>query len=113
MSLGKWIAGGLGWAFFGPVGGIVGFLVGTAFEGQTGSKFKGTPGATKNTTRGDFMVSLIILTAAVMKADGVVKKAELDYVKKYFLRSFGEEAATDAIRMLTRYFKLCWFNFIR
>lgn len=100
MSLGKWIAGGLGWAFFGPIGGIVGFLVGTAFEGKTGAGFNKNSGPQNQTTRGDFLVSLIVLTAAVMKADGVVKKAELEYVKKYFLRSFGEEAATDAVRML-------------
>lgn len=99
MSLGKWIAGGLGWAFFGPIGGIVGFLVGTAFEGQTGAKIKNQSG-TSATTRGDFMMSLIVLTAAVMKADGTVKKSELEYVKKFFRQSFGEDAATDAIRML-------------
>lgn len=101
MSLGKWIAGGLGWAFFGPIGGIVAFLVGSAFEGST-SQSRIPKGASPSgqTTRGDFMVSLIVLTAAVMKADGTIKKAELDYVKKYLLRSFGAEAATDAIRML-------------
>lgn len=100
MSFGKWIAGGLGWAFFGPIGGILGFLVGSAFDGS--QNIKGSQGQRTQgpTTKGDFMVSLIVLTAAVMKADGVVKKAELDYVKKYLIRSFGQEAATDAIRML-------------
>jgi DnaJ like chaperone protein len=100
MSLGKWIAGGLGWAFFGPIGGIVGFLLGSAFDGnnQVGIPKGASPSGP--TTRGDFMVSLIVLTAAVMKADGTIKKAELEYVKKYLLRSFGQEAATDAIRML-------------
>ncbi|MBI9067402.1 MAG: TerB family tellurite resistance protein [Salinivirgaceae bacterium] len=100
MSLGRWIAGGLGWAFFGPIGGIVGFLVGSAFEGQAGTKLTGKAGTSATTTRGDFMLSLIVLTAAVMKADGVVKKAELDYVKQYFLRSFGSDAAADAVKML-------------
>ncbi|MGE4289069.1 MAG: DnaJ domain-containing protein [Salinivirgaceae bacterium] len=100
MSLGKWIAGGLGWAFFGPIGGIVGFLVGSAFEGTNQSGIPKGASPSGQTTRGDFMVSLIVLTAAVMKADGTIKKAELEYVKKYLLRSFGQEAATDAIRML-------------
>ena len=27
-KVGKWITGGLGWAFFGPMGGILGFVVG-------------------------------------------------------------------------------------
>ncbi len=98
MSLGKWIAGGLGWAVFGPIGGIVGFLVGSAIEGGTNNLGKGK--SSRATTRGDFMVSLIVLTAAVMKADGKVKKAELDFVKQYFLRSFGKDAANDAIKML-------------
>lgn len=99
MSLGKWIAGGLGWAFFGPIGGIVGFLVGTAFEGQTGTKTQQNSTG-QATTRGDFMMSLIVLTAAVMKADGTVKKSELEFVKNFFRQSFGTDAATDAIRML-------------
>jgi len=100
MSLGKWIAGGVGWAIFGPIGGIVGFLVGSAVEGSSISKI--TSGRTTEgpTTRGDFMLSLIVLTAAVMKADGTIKKGELDYVKRYFLQSFGEEAATDGVKML-------------
>lgn len=100
MSFGKWIAGGLGWAVFGPVGGIVGFLVGSAIEGSGAKKIAGGRQTEGPTTRGDFMVSLIVLTAAVMKADGTVKKGELDYVKQYFLRSFGNEAANDAIKML-------------
>lgn len=100
MSFGKWIAGGLGWAFFGPIGGILGFLVGSAFDGSQSFKATGTQQQAGSTTKGDFMVSLIVLTASVMKADGVVKKAELDFVKQYLNRSFGQEAATDAIRML-------------
>ncbi len=104
MSIGKWIAGGLGWALFGPLGGILGFLAGTALETGTASRSgqgsTGSSGTGGRTTRGDFTVSLVVLTAAVMKADGRVTKAELDYVKKYLLRSFGQQAATDAIRML-------------
>lgn len=95
MSFKKWIAGGLGWAFLGPIGGIIGFLIGSAFDSDiTTTKTQGT------TRRGDFIVSLTVLTAAVMKADGVIKKGELDYVKNYFVQAFGKEAATNAIRML-------------
>ena len=100
MSFGKWIAGGLGWAVFGPIGGIIGFLVGSALEGSTITNPQGHSQSAGRTTRGDFMVSLTVLTAAVMKADGVIKKGELDYVKEYYKRSFGEEAAADAIKML-------------
>jgi len=100
MSYGKWVAGGLGWAFFGPIGGIVGFIVGSAFDASDTLKLSEGKGPSSSTTRGDFMVSLLVLTAAVMKADGAVKKAELDYVKRYMLHSFGSEGSQDAIRML-------------
>ena len=92
----KWIAGGLGWAFFGPVGGIVGFVIGSFIEPQV-SVQRLHPGAT---TAGDFALSLLILVSAVMKADGKVVKSELDYVKKYFTQSFGESTAAEAIMML-------------
>ncbi len=93
----RWIAGGLGWAFFGPIGGVVGFLVGSAVDssqsrvGQLG---------TGKTTSGDFALSLLVLIAAVMKADGKVLKSELDYVKQYFVRAFGESSAAEAVMML-------------
>jgi len=29
---GRWILGGLGWAFGGPIGAILGFLIGSAFQ---------------------------------------------------------------------------------
>ncbi len=99
MSLGKWIGAGLGWAFFGPIGGIMGFLLGYAVDSAGNKTVANVPHAS-STTRGDFMVSLLVLSAAVMKVDGRITKAELDFVKKFLLKSFGEEAATDAVRML-------------
>ena len=95
-KFGKWIAGGLGWALFGPIGGILGFVVGSFLEGaqtQQGQK----PG---RTTTGDFAVSLLVLVAAVMRADGKVVKSELDYVKTYFVRTFGVDSAKEALIML-------------
>ena len=93
----KWIAGGLGWAFFGPLGGLLGFLIGSAFEKDGTPRFQGAPG---KTTPGDFAMSLLVLVASVMKADGKILKSELDYVKAYFVRSFGESSASEAVMML-------------
>jgi len=95
-NFGKWIAGGLGWAFLGPIGGIVGFALGALLETQEFSKTTGYSA----TTSGSFAVSLLVLVAAVMKADGKVLRSELDYVKKYFVQSFGEESASEALKML-------------
>lgn len=95
-KMGKWIGGALGWAFLGPIGGLFGFLIGTAVDEakvDTGRKY-GT------TTTGDFIMSLLVLVAAVMKADGKILKSELDYVKKYFVSSFDPTTAAEALKLL-------------
>ena len=76
MRYAKWIGGGLGWAFGGPIGGILGFIFGTMVDGMQSGKFEYKP-----TQSGDFSVSLLVLSAAVMRADGKVMKSELDYVR--------------------------------
>ena len=99
-NTGKWISGGLGWALFGPIGGILGFMVGSMFDESQVTTEKQTYQPGQPTTRGGYVVSLLVLVAAVMKADGKVLKSELDYTKEFFVRSFGVPAAADAIKML-------------
>jgi DnaJ like chaperone protein len=91
----KWIAGGLGWALFGPIGGIVGFFAGAYLE-----KGSESTGQQSRTTTGGYAMTLLVLTAAVMKADGKVLKSELDFVKKFYIRAFGPESASEALKML-------------
>ena len=94
---GKWIAGGLGWTFFGPIGGILGFTLGSLLDAGTTVKQNITK---SQTTRGDFAVSLVILIAAVMKADGKVLKSELDFVKTFFIKNFGTETTNELLLVL-------------
>jgi len=94
----KWIGGGLGFVMGGPIGGLLGFLVGSFFD-EARSQTYTTAGSTA-TTPGAFGMSLLVLIAAVMKADGKVVKAELDYVKEFFVRQFGRETAKEALVML-------------
>lgn len=93
---GKWITGGLGWAFFGPIGGILGFALGSIFD----SAEIHTKVYTGESSRNGFIVSLLVLVSAVMKADGKVLKSELDFVKKYFLDNFGVDASREAMILL-------------
>ena len=92
----KWIGGGLGWVVAGPIGAIIGFTIGSFIEGPEITKTKGY----SSTTTGGFAMTLLVLIAAVMKADGRVLKSELNYVKKYFVQQFGEESAMEALQML-------------
>jgi DnaJ like chaperone protein len=93
---GKWLGGGLGFAMGGQMGGLLGFLLGAAIDESAGE----STSRQISTTQGDFGMSLIILIAAVMKADGKVVKAELDYVKQFFLRQFGPDSARQALHIL-------------
>lgn len=45
-------------------------------------------------------MSLLILSAAVMNSDKQVKKSELDYVKEFYKRQFGQAKAESYIIML-------------
>lgn len=92
----KWIGGGLGWVFGGPIGAIIGFMVGNAVDAR-----KNHPqGHGPETTPSDFTVSLLVLTAAIMKADGRVVKAELDFVKDFLKKNFGQQRAQDMTLLL-------------
>lgn len=113
----KWIGGGLGWAVGGPIGAIAGFVLGSLFDnaeeiddrtkrmrqgrGFTSSNTgRGAYGAGSSTTGGDFTISLLVLSSAVMKADGRVMRSELDYVKSFLVKQFGKDKAKDLIKAL-------------
>lgn len=100
-KFGKWIGGGLGWAVGGPIGAIFGFVLGSIFDGSTEDS-EGRPriGYSGQTTTGGYVMSLLVLIAAVMKVDGKVLKSELDYVKKFMVDNFGESSAHESIMML-------------
>ncbi len=91
---GKWLGGGLGFVLGGPIGAILGFAVGSFFDSSSANT------GIAQTARGNFAASLIVLVAAVMKADKKVTKSELEYVKKFFIQTFGYEKAADAVLML-------------
>lgn len=99
-KFGKWVGLGLGWALGGPIGGILGLAVGSIFDSGTTATTSQSRNIRSRTLRGDYAASLLVLIAAVMKADGRVMKSELDYVKRYFVSRFGEETASEAVVML-------------
>jgi DnaJ like chaperone protein len=108
IKFGKWIGGGLGWVLGGPIGALIGFVLGSIVDEakvtvvRSGDTFSGNPFGrdmryNPGTARGDFAMSLLVLTAAVMKSDGRIVRSELDYVKRFLVAQFG---ATEAQRLL-------------
>jgi len=92
----KWLGLCGGWVIAGPIGGIFGFAIGSLFD-KISDAGESAPEAT---ARNDFSLCLLVLLAAVMKADGVVKRSELDYVKNYLKKVFGVETAQELVLQL-------------
>jgi DnaJ like chaperone protein len=94
----KWLGAGAGWIFGGPIGGIIGFAIGALVDGSIPDENdEQNNGATTPT---DFTMSLMVLIAAVMKADGKVLRSELDFTRQYLLRTFGWDGTQELLMVL-------------
>ena len=98
---------GLGWTVGGPIGALLGYYLGKILSSDDngGVSFfntgDGHRGPYRNTgTQADINVALMVLIAAVMKADGQVKKSELAYVKRFLLQNYGEENGKQMLKVL-------------
>tara|TARA_Y100000994_G_scaffold249344_1_gene260488 strand:+ start:1926 stop:2630 length:705 start_codon:yes stop_codon:yes gene_type:complete len=88
----KWVGGGIGWMYGGPIGALIGYQLGKYISKNFQSR------------ETSFEVSLLLLSAMVVKVDGSIKKEELDCVRAFFIQSFGKFKADQ-------YFKI--FNEIK
>ena len=93
MGLGKWIAGALGWAFLGPIGGILAFYF--ASMAEEASYVQGEQARLQG-QRNSFLMSLLVLSATVIKADGKTTSQELATMRSFFTRNFGAQAGGEA-----------------
>lgn len=100
----KWFGATLGWSFGGPIGGIIGFVVGSFIDGFSSDDVKNAKRfnqGTRTTQSGDFEMSLLILSAVVIKADGKVDQRELKYVRNHFIQMYGSERANHAFKLFS------------
>ena len=106
--------GGIIGAFLGFIltkrffGAIIGYFIGSAFDNfknissnankNSGRTYSYDPGYyTQRISQNDFASALLVLSGAVMKADGKILKAELDFVKVFFKKQFSENLAKQYI----------------
>ena len=95
MGVFKWLGGILGFTFGGGIfGGIIGYAIGSLLEKKVKTEYRG------GEQQGDFMMGLLILTAAVMKADGKVMKSELNFVKDFLAKNFGANNLQNRLDIL-------------
>jgi DnaJ like chaperone protein len=110
-SFAKYLGASVGWSFGGPIGAIIGFVLGSVVDGlgDSGGSFEYNTGRTQRQNRpfsrqqrtqsGDFEISLLVLAAVVIKADGKVDQRELNYVRKQFTHMYGTERASRAFKL--------------
>ena len=93
MNVGKkMLWGGLGWVLGGPIGAIIGYSL-AGFTDQSTGGYSTNYQYTKypKTQPGDFMISLLVLFGAVMKADKQMLRSELDYIKAFLSKQFNRD----------------------
>ena len=76
-----------------------GYSQGGGYQRTTGGYGQGG-GYTATQQRNSFMVSLLVLSSAVIRADGKTLQSELDYVRNFVRSNFGEAATYQAMSIL-------------
>ena len=106
----KWAAAFIGFFIRGVLGAVIGFFVGSFLDGLYSGKSGGGRSVFEDLTRSnvspaDFELHLLSLCSIVIKADGSVSQRELDYVRQYFLGTYGKEKANAIFRTFNEVIK--------
>ena len=108
MAFGKWIGGYLGWSAFGPLGGILGFVIGalfdTAVNSSEGETMRLTDEQSQQGDRNSFFISMLVLAAYIVKADGKVMHSEMELVRNMLRQNFGEVGRSQGDDILRKLF---------
>ncbi|MFI2741834.1 TerB family tellurite resistance protein [Zhouia sp. PK063] len=106
----KWLLAIVGFTLYGGRGAIVGLVIGFLIEqlypsssasfgsGSTKSRSASGGRSINSVSPSDFELNLLSLCAIVIKADGQVSQRELDYVRQYFVATYGKEKANAIFR---------------
>ena len=95
----KWLGGGIGWLVGGPLFGVLGFIAGTVIDSFFIKK-------EDKQSIGVFSDSLLIIIAAVMKAEAPVTDSKLSFVRQFLTKNYGDEIlANEALKHLNLFYK--------
>ena len=102
----KWFGAIIGYFIFRLPGAVLGFLVGSLVENLSskGGAAIREFGRTE-VQPADFEINLLSLCSVVIKADERVTRQELDYVRQYFLSTYGKEKANAIFRTFNEVIK--------
>ena len=90
----KWILAILGYSYLRFPGALLGFFVGGAIERLYNPSSSWVKVRTQNLNPEIFQLNLLALAATIIKADGIVKKQELQFVRNFFISNYGPQKAS-------------------
>ena len=87
------IIGGIGWTFGGPLGGVLGFISGAVVDSIFLIKEEKKP-------IGIFSTNLLVLLAAVLKADMPASSSKIKLIKRFLKKNYDAKTADEAFSQL-------------
>ena len=126
MAIGKWIGGFLGFITAGPLGALLGYVLGSLFDG--GLDLVNGPDNNYNNReyddsdayrryqeyrqrqtyegqRNSFLFSLLVLAAYIIRADGKVMHSEMELLRNFLRQNFGPQAVTQGEDIVKKLFE--------
>lgn len=91
----KWFATFLGYFFFRFQGALAGFIIGSLLDQLTDNEKKFNGSQSSFDWAEKFQLNLLALAATVIKADGQIKSQELQFVRNFFIVSYGDQRAKN------------------
>jgi len=95
----KWVAALMGYYFFRFPGAIFGYFTAYFLEQYNQRSFL------NNIKPADFEINLLALASTVIKADGSVKKQELEFVRNFFIGHYGQDKAKKIFKIFNEQVK--------
>ena len=109
MGLGKWIGGAIGFMAMGPLGALAGYALGSMFEDASNLK-NGSDNASVDMNdaygqRNSFLFSMLVMASYIIRADGKIMHSEMEFVRNFLRRNFGEAAVREGESILLNLFE--------
>lgn len=120
MAKAKWIGSFLGWLSGGPLGALAGFVLGVMFDvvntdglpdgqsssdSQNGDASRFRSAEQSQGARNGFLFSLLTLASYIIKADNRIMHSEMEAMRRFLLRNFGQAAVEQGEQIMLRLFE--------